>query len=60
MVGECTPLHQQIVKHFSKIVGATPLFQWVKFFEPPPSSTNIIASINIGHYPLKTIDEVNE
>jgi hypothetical protein len=38
VMGECTSTHPQILKHFSKIVGAAPLFQQVKISKPPPSS----------------------
>jgi hypothetical protein len=41
-MSECTPVHQQILKHFSKIVDATPLFQRVKISKPPPSSPLLV------------------
>jgi hypothetical protein len=44
-MGECTPVHQQILEHFSKIVGAVPLFQWVKISKLPPSSPSLVFTL---------------
>jgi len=45
MMGECTPVHQQIFKNFSKTVGITPLFQQVKISKSPPSSPSLIFTL---------------
>jgi hypothetical protein len=45
VMGESTTVHQQILKHFSKTVGTTPLFQRVKISKPSPSSPSLVFTL---------------
>jgi len=44
-MGVWTLVHQQILKHSSKTVTTTPLFQLAKILKPPPSSPSLLPEL---------------